>query len=104
MTHNRIITILMAVAASAITCPALADQAFDSCVEQLCTSTDQMDCWVKAGSELCNDGVGCSDVPDHAGALIIDKMDGQWFVQTQYGKGWVENRSMMIDSSMCPGL
>jgi hypothetical protein len=105
MKNIRIITaIAVAVATAGAVRPALADRAFDDCVQQLCVSTGQMNCWVKAGAELCNDGVGCSDVPDHAGARIIDRMEGQWFLETQYGQGWVEDRYMMVDSSLCPGL
>src|SRR5438128_2703950 len=105
MTQIRIITaIALTVATIGSVRPAFAEQAFDACVQKLCVSTDQMNCWVKAGAELCNDGVGCSDIPDHAGARIIDRMEGQWFLQTQYGEGWVEDRYMMVDSGMCPGL
>lgn len=104
MTSIRIImAIAVAVATTTMARPVLADEALDNCVQQLCVSTGQMNCWVKAGAELCNDGVGCSDVPDHAGARVIDRMDGQWFLQTQYGEGWVEDRYMIIDSSLCPG-
>ena len=84
--------------------PSLADDAFDDCVVKLCTSTDQMNCWVKAGGELCDDSGTCSDVPDHAGALALERGRGQWKVQTQYGTGWVSDQKMMVDSSFCPGL
>lgn len=105
MTKIRVIAaIAVAVTTIAAWRPAFADRAFDDCVRQLCVSTGQMNCWVKAGAELCNDGVGCSDVPDHAGARIIDRMEGQWFLQTHFGEGWVEDRYMMVDGSMCPGL
>jgi len=83
---------------------ARADAAFDACVEQLCVSPDQMNCWVKAGAELCADDGSCSDLEDHAGARILDKTGKKWKVETQYGTGWVNNRYMMVDSSFCPGL
>lgn len=93
---------MIAVAASQM--PALADQAFDACVRQLCVSTDQMNCWVKAGSELCADSGDCQELPDHAGALVLSKAKHKWKVETQYGTGWVSDRTMMVDSSFCPGL
>lgn len=84
--------------------PSHADGAFDDCVAKLCISSDQMNCWVKAGAELCDDNGDCSDVPDHAGALALERGQGQWKVQTQYGTGWVNDRYIMVDSSFCPGL
>jgi hypothetical protein len=93
--------------AAALICgvsPSRADGAFDDCVAKLCVSSDQMNCWVKAGAELCDDNGGCTDVPDHAGALALERGQGQWKVQTQYGTGWVSDRYMMVDSSFCPGL
>jgi hypothetical protein len=84
--------------------PAHAGRAFDACVRKLCVSTGQMDCWVKSGSEICTDDGACHDLPDHAGARILDKSANSWNVETQYGSGWVANRSMMVDSSFCPDL
>ena len=99
-------TIAMAIGAFATLspAPAVASNAFDACVEKLCVSSDQMNCWVKSGAELCDSNGGCSDVPDHAGALVLERGQGQWQVQTQYGTGWVSDRYMMVDSSFCPGL
>lgn len=83
---------------------AYADKAFDACVRKLCISSNQMNCWVKAGSELCGDDGSCQDLPDHAGARVITKSKKKWKVETQYGTGWVSDRYMMVDSSFCPGL
>ena len=84
--------------------PAHASKAFDACVRKLCVSADQMNCWVKAGSELCDDQGSCQDLQDHTGARVLTKAKRQWKVETQYGTGWVSERYMMVDSSFCPGL
>ena len=101
----RTICIAVAIGLSGLaTSTAQAGAAFDACVEKLCVSSEQMDCWVKAGAELCLDDGTCIDLEDHAGALVLDKSKTKWKVETQYGTGWVSNRYMMVDSSFCPGL
>lgn len=73
---------------------------WDASVRRLCVSTKQMDCWVKAGAAICDkDQVTCKDLPDHAPAKIIRKVGKRWLVETPFGKGYVSERMMMIDSS-----
>lgn len=75
-------------------------ETWDQSVQRLCTSTKQDDCWVKAGSAICDkDQLICSNLPDHASAKVIRKAGKRWLVETPYGKGWVNERMMMIDSS-----
>lgn len=78
--------------------------AFDACVVKLCVSADQMNCWVKSTGEICDDQGNCRDLPDHAGARILDKRESEWRVETRYGIGWVSKRYMMVSSDLCPGL
>lgn len=75
---------------------------FDKCVRTLCTSTNQMDCWVKMGSPVCDQKqMSCTDLPDHAGAKILGKSKTRWHVKTKFGEGWVSTSAMMIDSIKC---
>jgi hypothetical protein len=82
--------------------PASADASFDACIKKLCVSTSQMNCWVKAGAALCDrDQTQCKDIPDHAGAVVIRKVQRRWEVVTVYGRGWVSDRMMMISGDKC---
>lgn len=104
----KLTTISIAIAAAALMVtanePAFANGAFDKCVKKLCVSTRQMDCWVKAGAELCMDDGTCIDLPDHAGARALKRLKRKWRVETQYGTGVVREGFMMIDGTLCPGL
>lgn len=86
-------------AASAV---ARADSEFDACVRKLCVSTEQGDCWIKAGAELCNKaGTSCSELEDHAGAKVISKKGKRWQMEIKSGTVWVNERWMMVSGDQC---
>lgn len=81
---------------------AYADQAFDACVRKLCTNTEQGNCWIKAGADLCKKpGKQCSEVEDHAGAKVINKVGKWWHMETGKGAGFVNERFMMVSGDQC---
>ena len=88
-------------AACLLCTPAVAHaETWDQTIKRLCTSTKQDACWVKAGAAICDkDQIACKDVPDHAPAKVLRKANKRWLVETPYGKGWVSERMMMVDSS-----
>ena len=82
--------------------PVHADQSFDACIRKLCRSTDQMDCWVKAGAAMCDkDQISCKNVPDHTGARVVNKRAARWQIETKYGKGWISDRMIMVNGGKC---
>lgn len=79
-----------------------ADEAFDSCVRQLCTSLSQQDCFIKGGAAVCDeDQIYCEELPDMVPAIAVKKVGRRWLVQTVYGEGWVSDRMTMVNSGMC---
>ena len=105
---TNVVSGVILTALASLSSPVRADddfaKAFDACVVKLCISADQMNCWVKSTGEICDDQGNCRDLPDHAGARILDKRESEWRVETRYGIGWVSNRYMMVSSDLCPGL
>jgi hypothetical protein len=82
--------------------PAYADASFDRCVRKLCTSQRQQSCWVKAGAAMCDaDQMGCVTLSDLTPAKAVRKQGRRWQVETAFGKGWVNDRLIMIDGSKC---
>lgn len=88
------------IATCLLSTPAVAAETWDQSIRRLCMSTKQDACWVKAGAAICDkDQINCADLPDHAPAKVLRKVGKRWLVETPFGKGWVSERMMMIDSS-----
>jgi hypothetical protein len=84
---------------------AYATPAFDACVKRLCTSTNQTNCWIKAGTPLCSrDQTQCQTLSDQTPAAVKRKVGRRYEVRTGYGNGWVSDRMIMVDGGQCPAL
>ena len=81
---------------------ARATEQFDACVRKLCTDTEQGDCWIKGGAQLCNKNQSiCRELEDNTASKNIRKVGKQWEVETPSGRGWVNQRWMMVDYGKC---
>ena len=79
-----------------------ADGEFDACVRKLCVNTEQGDCWIKAGAQLCNkSGSSCSELEDHAPAKVLSKKAKRWEMEIKSGTIWVNERWMMVSGDKC---
>ena len=93
---------LAAIALLAAGQPVHADAEFDACVRKLCVNTEQGDCWIKAGAELCNkSGSSCSELEDHAPAKVLSKKAKRWEMEIKSGRIWVNERWMMVSGDKC---
>lgn len=74
-------------------------ETWDHCVRRLCTSTHQQNCWLKAGTAMCDkDQMECKELPGMGNPFrVIRKESNRWLVQTRHGKGWVSERMVMLD-------
>jgi hypothetical protein len=86
----------------AISAPARATSEFDACVRKLCVDTEQGDCWIKGGAQLCNKNQkSCRELEDHTYPKIIRKVGKIWEVETKSGRGFVNERWMMVSGDKC---
>lgn len=91
---------LASVGLVALTATASAEEPWDNRIRRLCTSTVQENCWVKAGTAMCDkDQLICKELPDFAPARVIRKEGKRWLVQTKFGTGYVNERLMQVDGS-----
>ena len=80
----------------------MANASFDACVKKLCISTTQPDCWIKSGAQLCDKKQSSCKEIENSPAVKVEAKSGKWWqVQTAQGNGWVNERFMMIDGSLC---
>ena len=87
---------------ASLTSTATASEEFDACVRKLCVSTNQGDCWIKAGADLCKKpGKQCSELEDHTGAKVIRKTGKFWEMETGKGTGFINERFMMVSGDLC---
>ena len=98
---GRFAGLALVLLAGAVTGPGVAHaQATESMIRELCTDTDQENCWVKAGAQICDkEQAACAVVPLRAPAKAIQKSAGRWLVETQYGSGWVNERLLIIGAN-----
>ena len=67
---------------------------------RLCSSIDQSACWIKRGSQLCDDRDGtCRRVDADTPAKITRKAGSRVFVETRERSGSVTLRSIAFDRS-----
>lgn len=81
---------------------ASSSEEFEACVRKLCVNTQQGDCWIKAGADLCGaPGKRCAELEDHTAAKVIDKTGKYWQMETVKGTGFIHERWMMVSGDKC---
>lgn len=89
---------LLALGGLGLATTAAVAESWDVRLRRLCTSTTQDACWIKAGAELCDaKGRACRELVTGPPARVLRKSGRRWEVETREGRGWVNERFMMVD-------